>query len=278
VSVGHLVLDADAVYFTDPYGAPVVTRVPKCKGLAVALPGLEGNQGGPAMSLAVAGGRVGWIMLIGVGGDVATVPTSGGAARLLASTDLPLGDSIALDAEDAYFADGSIERAPLVGGTPKPLVSEWANVGAVDDANVYLVQSPPMGTALVSLPKTGGASSVLVPAIHPFYPVLVQDQDALYWLEWNDQGSGSSVMRVAKGGGAPEVVASGQDAPQFIAVDDTHVYWTVGNLGNASAIMRAAKAGGSPELFAAGPANSGITGDARTLYWSTGHAIMKLDK
>jgi hypothetical protein len=249
VTVGSLALDADAVYFTDPR-ASVVTRVPKCGGPAVALAGPPGDIGGVGASLAVAGGNVAWIELIGAGGEVAIVPTApGGQARLLASTSQPLSDSIGLDGEHAYFADGAIRSVAIAGGSPMSLVSGWAGIAAIDATNVYFNQSPPTGSALLSVTKEGGAPTVLVPSVHDLND-FAQDDEAIYWLEWNDMGSGSSVMRVPKTGGPAEVVVGGEDSPSGIAVDDVHVYWTVGDaIGAPRAIRRAPKRGGSAETF-----------------------------
>jgi hypothetical protein len=38
-------------------------------------------------------------------------------------------------------------------------------------------------------------------------------------------GNDGAVMKVGKGGGAPIVLASGQQGPTGLAVDDAFVYW-----------------------------------------------------
>jgi hypothetical protein len=273
----HLAVDADAVYFTDPHGPSVVVRVPKCGGIAEPLASLPDERGNNPSSLSVVAGNVAWINLIGVGGEVLVAPVEpGGAARLLASTTQPLSDSIGLDAQSAYFGDGALERVSLAGGAPEPLVPGWLGVAAVDDARVYFDESPPTGSALGSVAKTGGPAATLAPvsSLGPY----AQDEGAIYWLDWHDQGTGSSVVRVPKGGGSVEVLVGGQDAPYGIGVDDTHVYWAVGDaVGATQALRRAPKDGGAPEPVADGPVGA-FTLDQRSVYWSTGHALMRLDK
>jgi hypothetical protein len=273
-----MAIDEEAIYFTDPHGAPVVTRVSKCDGTAQALAGLTDDGGATAMRLAVAAGNVAWIGAIGVGGEIVTASTQpGGVARLLASTSQPLSNSIGLDDERVYFADGAIESVPLLGGAPTSLASMWAGIAAVDAANVYFDESPPTGTVLGSIPRSGGPATNLVPSVSDLND-FAQDASSIYWLQWNDQGSDSVVMAVSKSGGAASVLVSGQDSPHEIAVDETNVYWTIGNrVGSVPAIVRAPKAGGAAEPFAAGPVIA-IAVDARTVYWSTGDTLMKLDK
>lgn len=278
VTISALAVDADAVYFTDAHGDPVVTRVSKCDGTAQALTRPAPGSTGPAGQLAVAAQHVAWIDLIGAGGQVlAASTTPGGDATVLAVTDQPLADSIGLDADHAYFGDGALQSIPVSGGALTALAPGWDGVAAVDDANVYFGESPPTGSALKRVSKSGGSPSVLVASVATLDD-FAQDEGSIYWLQWNDSGKGSSVMRVSKSGGAPEVVAGGQDSPHGIAVDDTHVYWTVGNaLGAVLALVRAPKGGGAVETWVPGAVGAFVV-DATTVYWAADHTLMKLDK
>jgi hypothetical protein len=275
--IGHFAIDAEFLYFTAGNG---VTRVSKCDGTAVTL-AAPPDVSGQASSVAVSGETVTWIVLIGIGGAVlATSRQPGGVARVLASTGAPLADALAVDPDRAYFADGAVRAVPLAGGSETVLAQGWAGPFAADDDNVYFDDSPPTDDALRSVPKQGGATTVLVPAVHGFITgtPFAQDETAIYWLEWNDCGTGSSVNRVVRSGGAPDVLVSGQDAPFAITVDDTDMYWTVG-AGFPSipqALVRASKDGGPVETLAKGALYVGL--DQRTVYWSTGRALMKLDK
>jgi hypothetical protein len=276
--LSYLAIDADAIYFTDPLGDQLVTRVSKCDGTSRELAGLPNDVGNNAASLAVAPHDVVYLNLIDLGGEVILTPIDGsGEGRLLASTTQPLADSIGVDAEAVYFGDGALQRVPLTGGAPTPLVSGWVGVGAMDDTHVYFDQSPPTGEALGSVAKTGGPMAVLANPVHASGGYALDDE-ALYWASWNGNGPGSSVVRVPKSGGDLQVLAAEQDSPQGIAVDETHVYWGAnGALGPTQELRRAPKEGGLAETFAAGPIWV-FAIDQRTVYWSTGHDLMKRDK
>ena len=71
---------------------------------------------------------------------------------------------------------------------------------------------------------------------------LALDDTSLYWIE----AQAGRVVKVAKGGGTPVPLATGQASPFDLALDANNVYWS-NRLGNA--IRRIAKTGGgSPEL------------------------------
>jgi hypothetical protein len=278
-SIGHLAIDAEAVYFTDPFSAnAVLVRVTKCDGQAQTLDD-GSHSGGPAMSVAVLPPNVAWIELVGLGGQIFTVPArSSGGSRLLFSTTLTAADAVALDATYAYFSAGpGIQSVPLAGGPASLVTPGDAFLVAVDDAAVYASQTPPTGEALVSAPKSGGAPTVLVPTVHAMN--LAIDDQYLYWVQWNDSGSNSSVMRVPKTGGAASVVVSGLTAPSNLAVDASHVYFTLGAIpGATQAVMRVPKAGGAAEALYTGSATGALVVDTHSVYWAAKNALMRLDK
>jgi hypothetical protein len=101
---------------------------------------------------------------------------------------------------------------------------------------------------------------------------IAVDRANVYWTNALCDGGGS-VMKVPIDGGAPVVLASGQDCPLGIAVDDTSVYWT-NNIAGGS-VMKAPIAGGPPTVLV--PAQhypSGIAVDATDVYWTTGDVFM----
>ena len=110
-----------------------------------------------------------------------------------------------------------------------------------------------------------------------YVPVL--DQTSVYWVDYTI-GSGSSIKKVSKSGGAVTVLASGIGAVNQIAVDGTTVYWTEYNESTGSGQIRSVPSGGGPitTLASGTPAGSvydvffpvGIALDANYVYWGEG--------
>lgn len=91
---------------------------------------------------------------------------------------------------------------------------------------------------------------------------LALDETHLYWTE----STTGIVARVAKAGGATQVLATGQVSPGRIVVQGSTVYW-VNTLGGA--VMRAKKDGsGAATILVAAPEPTGIAADVGHIYWS----------
>jgi sugar lactone lactonase YvrE len=75
---------------------------------------------------------------------------------------------------------------------------------------------------------------------------------------WVNLGYGTSlpgsVMRVAKSGGEPQLLAIEPEFPASLVVDDEAVYWTAsgGKRGGTGAVMRVTKTGGKPVALVTG--------------------------
>lgn len=96
-------------------------------------------------------------------------------------------------------------------------------------------------------------------------------------IDWVSSSAGE-VKRIAKSGGQPIMLASGQGLPLGIAVDATDVYWTA---FNDQTVMKVAKGGGRPTTLASGQAGvRSIAVDAPSIYWLnySGGTVMKLAK
>jgi hypothetical protein len=95
---------------------------------------------------------------------------------------------------------------------------------------------------------------------------VVLDDDELYWVNTSSRGS---VMRVAKAGGLPQILAADQVFPVSLVVDASDVYWTTAGIGAGTGqVMRVAKTGGAPAAVVGGlnwPAD--LAGDSDYLYW-----------
>jgi hypothetical protein len=73
---------------------------------------------------------------------------------------------------------------------------------------------------------------------------LAIDDASLYWLETQ----AGRVMKVAKNGGTPIALATGQSSPFDLVVDSTNVYWSD---PRGHVIRSVPKSGGSPQLLVA---------------------------
>lgn len=83
-----------------------------------------------------------------------------------------------------------------------------------------------------------GASEAVVLAQVGRPTHLAVDKTHVYWTDRLD----GTVRRVARDGGAVEVLATGQDGPDLIVVDEWHVYW----LTASGAVQMVNKQGGDP--------------------------------
>jgi len=77
-----------------------------------------------------------------------------------------------------------------------------------------------------------------------------------------------TVMSVARQGGQPNVLATGQDKPWRVSVDDLYVYW-VGESMKGS-VMRVPKHGGEPAVVASASAPATVEARGGDVYWLTG--------
>ena len=99
---------------------------------------------------------------------------------------------------------------------------------------------------------------------------IAVDATSVYWTSYAD----GAVMKVAIGGGAPTLLASGQKDPFAIAVDAASVYWT--NLGDGT-VMKVAIGGGDPTVLASGQISAtGIAVKAGRVYWTNIAAVMSV--
>lgn len=143
-------------------------------------------------------------------------------------------------------ADAGID-AGIVPGTGSGMGSGYPDAGTD-------VETPPLG------PVRTLAEGLDTPT------QLVLDGDFLYWVNTSSHGS---VMRVAKTGGLPQVLATEQVFPVSLVVDAYDVYWTTTGINAATGqVMRVAKTAGEPVAVASGlnwP--SDLAGDSDYLYW-----------
>lgn len=162
-----------------------------------------------------------------------------------------IGAYMAVDRTNLYWTDfDSLKKVPLAGGEPTTLAT---NLGAlarvlVDERYVYVgyVDGPSdsagrhQPSAVMRVPIEGGTPVTLVSGGST--NAIAIDRDYLYWT---DQHAGF-VSKVLLAGGDAVELASGQDSPRAITVDDVNVYWA--NRGGI--IMKAPREGGVPARVA----------------------------
>jgi hypothetical protein len=205
-------------------------------------------------------------------GSVMSVPVAGGTVSNLG---VPSPAAIALDPNNIYIlTSSSLVREPKGGGITTTIASGLVIPGAlpfgvaVDAQNAYFAN----GASVESVPLSGGTPSILATAGVGSQPYAIAlDATFVYWTE---TGSSGSVMKLAKTGGTPIAIASGQNSPTDIALDGAYIYWT--NHGDGT-VMKAPLAGGPVTTIATGQSGAfGIAVDSTNIYWTnvTSGAVM----
>jgi hypothetical protein len=146
-------------------------------------------------------------------------------------------------------------------------------------------ESREAGASGTEVPRGTGSLPVSNPGPQPFYPRtdlpfgtvvaadlhaevlgVAQDADALYYSDFTDvQGGQWALHRVAKSGATPPQTLAVVETQDFIAVDDSFVYFAE----PSGSMDRVPKQGGAIELMASAlgmPA--GIAVDTSALYWA----------
>ena len=269
-------LDATAVYFTRFLPAGAVMVVPKAGGTATsiatgqkyaegmavddghvywiteasgadgsvwraskdgtALVSLASGQLAPS-GIAIDDGHVYWANYLAPGDVNALAKGGGGAPTVLTSGGMGL-TRVAVDEANVYFLNfygGTLNRVAKTGGAPTLLATEPGLVGglAIDGTSLYVTA----GADVVKIEKATSTATILATTGGP--SDVAVDADSVYFTD----AKLGQVLRVAKSGGAPAVLASGQNGPAGIAVDGWCVYWANqgSSSGNDGAVMKTRK-------------------------------------
>jgi hypothetical protein len=233
----------------------------------------------------------------GDGARVLAVRTGTASSVRLASA-LPghqLNGVLAFDQQLVYFADeqipagndlpsgGRVMAIPRLGGVPTALMSGLDEIYgmAVNGEALYLLDVADTGDTISSfvgrLPLAGGDVQHLadIPGAQAFPIGIAVHAGYVYWTQRD-----GNVLRVPAGGGATEALASGEQNPGAIAVDDGGAYWlNAVSLGvdctPANGALRRLDAGATAAVTLA----SGLAGaaslaiDTNGAYWSTAGSI-----
>lgn len=205
--------------------------------------------------LGVAAGAVGLSALLFSRGKESSDGSASGAGkqkswvrstRLAEGVDHPLG--LAVDGDHLYFVSGgfvraenAVRRVPTAGGPVETLVKIGTLIGgelAVDATHVYFTSDG--DNAILRVSKSGGEATQLAKVAAPKY--LALDATHVYFVTLSREDSGGTVQRIAKTGGAPEVLTSGQPGLDSVVLDAQHVYFR-SNKG----LWKLAKSGGAPQ-------------------------------
>jgi hypothetical protein len=226
------------------------------------------------------------------GGRVIGVPAGGGPTVPLVSAapGRLINYALAFDEQRIYFGDelaavnqgapaeGRVMTLPRLGGEPTPLATGLDQIiaMAVDGDALYLLDWAPAGETgsgfVGRLPLAGGDVQRLadIPSLEAYAVAIAAHAGYVYWTQHD-----GLVQRVPGGGGATEVLASGEDGPGGIVVGDGGAYWF--NVGGPSvdcvgpADLRHLDAGGAAPVTVAPnlPGVSSLAVGPNGVYWST---------
>jgi hypothetical protein len=222
--------DSAYVYWSESTATPsLIKRAPLDGGPSQTL----ASSPGFAASLALASGTVYWVdqYVEDAGGEILSVPVTGGGATVIASgLTVPAGIAVhggTLYVADAYgdllsvSTDGgtvtTLVKGPGLTGLPANSVVEAFSISvAVDDSNVYFPQYYASEPNLSVVPLDGGPPTVL---LQGYISAFAVDANNLYWL------AGSKVNEMPLDGGTVRVLASNQSLSAGPALDEDSVYW-----------------------------------------------------
>ncbi len=230
-----LATDGTYVYWNDTLSPGAILRIRPGDTAATTLLPID------VWGVALGSSSLFWVTMDGV---VQSMPKSGGTVVTL-GTPSPAAQGgavgVAVDANNFYFAyaDSSlpsqthVDSIPVAGGPITTLATTSTGIDtlAVDDAYVYYVD----GGTLKRVP-IGGGSPLAVASGFSNTVTLKVDSGNVYATVSPANGPIGSVIRAPAGGGAAVTLATSQNDPWGMAIDDACVYWA-----NYDSVMMVAK-------------------------------------
>jgi hypothetical protein len=228
----------------------------------------------------------------GVGRAPKTGVPDGGTSTTIATATFPVA-FLAIDAANVYWTAGRFSGGPIQGGvylSPKTvdgglgvkvtagsIVAETTSV-AVDDANLYFSN---VAGRIFWLTKGPNGTGGLLASSQAGATGLLADGKRVYWA---NRGTGS-ILSTDKpsadaGAGVVTVLASGQNTPARVALDDVAIYFT--NTGSGT--IGSCPLSGCTDVVRLVASNQaaplGIAVDAVAIYWANSGdgTIMKVAK
>jgi hypothetical protein len=244
-------------------------------GTFVSCDGIGGSVWVEATGRAGSGGDAGGLLFASAGrpgtGDPCT--PEGCPETIVADQSSP--SQIAVDAGALYWnniGNQTLVRMPF-GGTPAAIASNISPTTpfAIDDTSSFWLSLG--GAAIMKAPLNGGPAVSLVDrASATNVPVngLTVDSTSVYWAEYRP--CLGAVMKIAKAGGSPTLIASSnQEVPGPLAVDATNLYGSSSRVG----VFRVPLAGGAPVVLAPEWA-TGVAINGPTVLWTSGGLLLKV--
>ncbi len=158
-------------------------------------------------------------------------------------------NDITLDADSAYWSneEGSLvklSRMAASGTAPQVLLSGLSRPRGVafDENNVFVVASGNVNGSdgtLYRVPKNGGVGVELATSLHNPRELAV-DATHVYFTSYGD-GTVQRMSKDAVAGGTREVIATAQQFPIGIAVDDRYIFWINFATGSQGTVVRVKK-------------------------------------
>jgi hypothetical protein len=194
---------------------------------------------------------------------VSKVPKTGGTPVTVAST--ASGDPIAIVADNGSVvwvdnSDGTIKTVSVSGGSPTTLAEApgaWSAL-AVDASKVCWSEYD-VDTGAIACVPTAGGSKQTVATDQPFVESIAIKGPTVFW-------TADGEVRSAPLSGGTTTVWAGPGTPRGIAVDDTHVYWSVDYEG---LLLKAPLGGGAATTVATAMGNLyQVEVDGTSLYWA----------
>jgi hypothetical protein len=197
------------------------------------------------------------------------VPSAGGSAELV-SDGWERITQLDSDETSLYFTDSvrgavvKVAKCADADAVASKTVEAALAASTTDDSRAVLA-----APACPSTPGPHGCPEPTVAATVPGAFGLALDRTHLYVSSF---GTSGSVLRAPLAGGTPEPLATGENNPHDLTVDDENVYFCLHYDASPGRIAKVPKAGGLRQLLAQGNFNYGVgrvTSDGTFVYYVT---------
>jgi hypothetical protein len=202
------------------------------------------------------------------GGDVRSIPLSGGTASVLTTPTGPTnpfwltlsGSTLFWTVDQSAQTTTSAIMKVSTGGGSQTLLFTGGQLGGITSDATYVYYTT--STSIDRLPTTGGAATTLHSGTFNLGG-LAMDASYFYWTD----ATLDVVVKINRSTQVTTNLASGQGDPMGIAVDASYVYWT--NQATGTVVKQAlSQPGGTITVVASGQSlPTGLAQDTNTLYW-----------